>query len=612
MSLPVGETVRGRPLTLLDALASTPDRQRQLEAVHAYWRLVAALAEYRISFDEKEILHRVESKPADAALARTAKASSVAALRAAELALLAAQYDLAEAGALAANTPLPLPADAPHVGPYRTWFDELFATRTAPGRTRLIHRILPIRQQTIEAQAASVQAAVDAMQATLEAYQAGEADWPAWQSAVRQWGRQRRLLVHAACDYNHDIADYAFAVAGPQVSTQTLVNMLIKSTSAPARRPTQINNGGSQWAPSSGVEQATFVDPAATLKPSVATSATAAPPRAFATPPEASPLPSNHSPAGNTLHSIVIPLESAPPAPSARPQSTSPVPPASQGATLRTAHRLADNAGRTPKRGPRYAALADSAPVVRVKQLATALHTSPARSAQAATPVDLKQCLQGVAVSDRRAVIDAFWLTGQRVAEYQVAADQAGLLEQLRPAALNRRAERGGPAAMLRLQAAVVATGAEQLRSQGKLLESRYELTRLAGRSPAAAWLVPTTVPHSGPYVVPQDASRSASAEPWRTRRPAATLPAWLADLQERAAATVQADAARAATAADYEANKASLDQALAASQQQLEETLAFLDALTGYNRAIADYALSVLPNSTSTDQLVKTLVVVK
>lgn len=632
LSLPAGGTVNGRALALRDALATTSDRRRQLETVQAYWRLIAALAEYRIAFDEKDLFDRVQGKPADAALVRTARASSAAALRAAELALVSAQYDLAETAALSAATPLPIPADPPHVGPYRTYFDELFGSRAAPGRTRLIHRTVPIRQQAIDAQANSVLASQDAMLASFDGYQTGGVDWSAWLASVRQWSRQRRLLIRAACDYNHDIAEYAFAVASPQASTQALVNMLIKSATAPANKATAPKGGALDWS-SSDVQQATFVDSGATPAPTDPSPSTKTPqpaspravtptdpPRTFVTPPNASPLPRNNPPAGSSLRSIVIPLDAVAPVPGPLPaaapvptQPMSPVLPGPQSTTTRrTANRLADNGQPVLASAPLYSALADSAPAVRAKQLAVALHTGRAPSDQKTVAVDLKQCLQATQSPDRRATIDAYWLASQRAAERQFLADQGALLEQSRPTALNRRADRGGSAAMLRLQSAVVANGADQLCAQVKLMESQFELTRLAGRPQDSAWLLPTTVPHSGPYAVPQDASRGASAEPWRARRPGATLPAWLADLQDRATATVQADAARAAATAAYESGGGSLNLALAANQQQLDETFGFLDTLTGYNRAIADYALSVLPATTSADQLVKALVVVR
>ena len=42
----------------------------------------------------------------------------------------------------------------------------------------------------------------------------------------------------------------------------------------------------------------------------------------------------------------------------------------------------------------------------------------------------------------------------------------------------------------------------------------------------------------------------------------------------------------------------------------QTRQTLAFLETLTAYNRAIAEYALTVLPPETSADDLLATLAV--
>jgi hypothetical protein len=50
----------------------------------------------------------------------------------------------------------------------------------------------------------------------------------------------------------------------------------------------------------------------------------------------------------------------------------------------------------------------------------------------------------------------------------------------------------------------------------------------------------------------------------------------------------------------------------LASAHCQTVETLVFLDALTCYNRAIAEYALAVLPPAITGDQLVQRLVIVR
>jgi hypothetical protein len=77
--------------------------------------------------------------------------------------------------------------------------------------------------------------------------------------------------------------------------------------------------------------------------------------------------------------------------------------------------------------------------------------------------------------------------------------------------------------------------------------------------------------------------------------------------LRRRAAAVVEADAARA-DVAGTEADDPSVAALLSAIRLQTHETLAFLGLLTDYNRAIAEYALTVLPPDTPGDKLAAAL----
>ena len=629
LRLPAGATITGRPLTLLEVLSSSSDRRQQLQATHDYWRLAAALAEYRFAWEEKALLDRIEAKPADAALLRTARISAEAGLRTAELAAVAAQHRLAEAAMLPVGTSPPLPADLPHVGSYRTYFDQLFGSGIAPGRTRLIHRVLPVRLQAIEARVASVEAAEQAVTGTAQAYQGGAADLSAVLSAMVQWGAQRRALMAAVRDYNHDIAEYALAVASPLASSQTLVAMLIKTSSAPQTQSSVPAKGGSsQVLPStepqraasqpsgaspSGVQAATFDQPVP-QEPARGSGGSG-----FGQPTLAPPQPRLPAP-GATEPTL------APPQPRLAPGSGEPTPaPAQPGAlkasdsaeskasepTARFARRLAET-----QRGPAgaaagwSAALAEATPAARAKHLALALHADRASSVQAGESIDLERCLQVARGGDRRGLIDAYWLARQRAAECQAWTDYHQMLDQLVPAALARRDTPAGPAAMLRLQAARQAALAEQSAAQSRLLEASFELTRRAGRAQEAGWLMPTTVPHCGPYQLHLDAQPRALAESWRVRRLAAAITAWPADLQDRAAAVLEADTARAAAAAALESLPGGLDRVLVLAQRQQDETLAFLSELTAYNQAIAEYATAVLPAVAPADQLARTLVV--
>jgi poly(3-hydroxyalkanoate) synthetase len=65
--------------------------------------------------------------------------------------------------------------------------------------------------------------------------------------------------------------------------------------------------------------------------------------------------------------------------------------------------------------------------------------------------------------------------------------------------------------------------------------------------------------------------------------------------LENRAAAVVQADAARAGATLGYPAGKASLAAVLAAVEAQRAQTFAFLQTLADYNQAWAGYTLALL-----------------
>ena len=254
-----------------------------------------------------------------------------------------------------------------------------------------------------------------------------------------------------------------------------------------------------------------------------------------------------------------------------------------------------------------YGALNNATPGGRVKTLTLALHLNRGLPQEMGRPVELDECLRGLSSSDRHSVLDAYWLARQRAAEYQVIVDQAQLLDQVRPFALTRR-----PLDMLRLQAARLTCDADQLDAQIALLEAEFELTRCAGHSLDGAWLLPSTVPHSGPYLVKLNAQRPEVSRQPAVQHLAKSIPALSGAIEEQAAAVVDADGARATAAAAYQAGGLGVDSLLSSLHGQTVETLAFLQMLTGYNRSIAEYALAVLPPAIPGDQLVQTLVIIR
>ena len=228
LALPPGSTIIGQPVSLASVVATVPERQRQIEAVHAYWRLAEALGEYHFSHERQQRLARLRAGNGEAADLRTAQAIAAAQIREAQVQVTTAQHDLAEILLLTPGTPLPLPADQPLVGPYRTLFAELFSGKKAPQRARMLDQTLPLRNRAVESHAAALLAAEDALDAAIELQAGGRGPLTGVIAALDAQVQQQRAFLAAVCRYNHDIADYALTVVAPQTTPELLVSTLIK------------------------------------------------------------------------------------------------------------------------------------------------------------------------------------------------------------------------------------------------------------------------------------------------------------------------------------------------------------------------------------------------
>jgi hypothetical protein len=202
LRVPESEKIGGRPVALVDVLRVVADRAAQFRATELYWRLSEALAEYNFSWDEYQQFERLkpaaapDKKPTqDEQLIVTRLAAAKAHVQDAELALVSAQYELAGAIHIPAGQPLPLPADMPHVGAYRTVLDQLYAGRSVPPRAVLIDRTLPIRRSAIDARATAVQAATDALEAAEEEFFEGHGGLSLVVSLLDERAQQRRALM---------------------------------------------------------------------------------------------------------------------------------------------------------------------------------------------------------------------------------------------------------------------------------------------------------------------------------------------------------------------------------------------------------------------------------
>jgi hypothetical protein len=255
-----------------------------------------------------------------------------------------------------------------------------------------------------------------------------------------------------------------------------------------------------------------------------------------------------------------------------------------------------------------YPALFDAQPGVRAKRLALWFHANASLPDKTGEPIDLATCLRRLLSADRRGLIDAYWTASQRAAEYQAYAQQASQIQLLDPVALQRSNHPHEHPAIVAEREAVKA---DQYDAQVRLLEAQFELTARTDRPLDGAWLLPATPPHAGPYNLRLETQSPAPANLWRVKRLAATVPSLYANLQQRATAVVEADKAREPDLSDYQTGRRSIAQVLWGIRQQSAQTLAYLEALTQYNRAIAEYSLTVRP-ALLPDELVRTLVVVR
>ncbi len=592
LTLPAKGAINGRALTLVDALSAAVDRRRQAEITHAYWRLAEAIAVYHYCFDENAMILQFRAHPQDAAMLETAKASAAAALHTAEAAAIDAQADLAEAVGLTPGTPLPLPSDAPHVGPYRTQYERLSSIQGFPARLRLIDRTLPLCCRAIDVRANAVHAAEDALEGAIDAYGRAALDFPAVLSAMGQLGTQRRAWIAVVCRYNHDIADYVLSIAHPGTYGAALVGMLIrsgKSEQAPPNTSAELTPVPDSLPTADfGVRPASHTETAPASPPAAAGPGqpTLAPPRPKS---KSEASPANSEPARlpeDADAAAAVPLN-------------------------RTTRRMAiDPAKGAAPSAALYPALGDMAPAVRAKELSDSLHREKGSTDDASQLTSLENCLSGAPVTSRGKVIDAYWAVCQKAAQYQVDREMADLLQELEPLALEHRLAPSGALDMLQLRAEKLACESDALSARVEMLVAQFELTALAGRPLDSAWLLPSTPPHAGPYSLKLDAQPAAFGREWPVRRLAGAIPALDKSLQERATAVVSADAARAAAMASFRSGQSPIDRVLLCTRQQADQTLALLDAVNEYNQSIASYALAVLPANVPANLIVQTLVI--
>lgn len=571
---PLGqEPLIGRPLPLMEVLTRSALRPRQLAAVQAYWALAAAVGEYNFSRQERDALTALVAAAGARKQADRLESSALAAemalasarVQEALLRVAAAQVDLAEKAGLPVGDRTPLPADEPHVGLYRTYFDVLFASRIAPPRLHLLERTLPLRRKAIDVRAEAVQAASDAVAAAQDALGRKEIEPESVALRLALLSRQRKAFLDDVRQYNQDIAEYALAVADANAPPASVLTMLIKPREAPAPSPAE------RTSPAGTPTEATE---------SAGTPRTGSNPNAMRSLLKSNPT--TDAEAQTRLKPQADELAQLAPVDSEQPDHES------------------------------YAALLTMSAPKRTHRLARLLHWDRSLGESAEPALSLEQYLALVQPADRRRAVEVYWLAREQAARCQVASDQIDQLAALYPLVLQAVRRPGGAEAMLDLRAWQQAAQADLLENQMLLWARRMDLATLLGRAGNPKdWPMPATPPHGGRYETKLDSQPQTLAHSVALQHLATTVPGLYAALEDRAEAIIRLDGQRGLPIGVFEKERyADLWDALALIDRQAVESQAFLSTLTRYNSSIADYALAILPPTISPVELTASLVV--
>ena len=195
-------------------------------------------------------------------------------------------------------------------------------------------------------------------------------------------------------------------------------------------------------------------------------------------------------------------------------------------------------------------------------------------------------------------IVRAYWRLVEAAADYTFCRDHVKGLERVRTG--------GRGEASLRLAAT---TATAQLRDAGlAAVRRQYELaevTRLpAGSSPP----LPADSPLVLRYDTKFDQLFAARTPPEGARLSDKTLPIQHQAIEDRAAAVQAAEDASAAVTENYRDGRGDSAAVVACSRELLRQQRAFIETVCAYNRNIADYALLVVPTTTTPQELVTIL----
>lgn len=204
--------IKGYPIRMEQVLAASGDNSARRGAIRAYWNLVVSIADHHHALDEFDRVTQMAASSGDK-LTEAAAAAAEARVAETKIIVTAAQFDLA------AFTPspatLPIPADAPLIGDYRTEFAALFGRGPAPLAIKRLSVMLPLYKDQVAARGRATIAISEAIDRSDDL------------QTFKQLCEHRRAFLSAVRDYNEAIADYALQLATPGMSAETVTSMLI-------------------------------------------------------------------------------------------------------------------------------------------------------------------------------------------------------------------------------------------------------------------------------------------------------------------------------------------------------------------------------------------------
>ncbi|HMO13510.1 MAG TPA: hypothetical protein PKA83_05230 [Pirellulaceae bacterium] len=225
----IQDALPGDPKRLVDVLAHTHPQHR-LAAVNAYWTTYCDYVKTRLSAMEVESLGqlRTPANQTDQMVLRTAIANAENRWMQAEINFEKSANELARFLPPNQHGLLPLPADMPLLGEYRTNFAHYEARGQLPPRLRMIHELLPKQHSLLHSHAQACQMGRQSASQAIRAFNQGETSVVSAIEAIRLNREAHFGLVNSVASYNQSTNEYANAVAPLGQPAQQFVSMLIR------------------------------------------------------------------------------------------------------------------------------------------------------------------------------------------------------------------------------------------------------------------------------------------------------------------------------------------------------------------------------------------------